>query len=450
MKTIIGIVVLGAIVGGIYLLNDVTRREDGKSLLHVAQDPEIFVETMQPEQRDIVRTVQAPGEVEAFDEVDISSEVVSKIIEMPVEEGDAVEAGQLLCRLDDADYRARVRSAEANVAKLEALIVQAEAEVDKAQLDYEEQMRLMELGATSPEAVSQYRTILVGARAVLETRRQGLVEGQATLQSVQEDLDKTVITSPISGVVSQRFAEPGEVVVTGTMNNPGTRIMVISNLSKMQVRCRVDEADAPLVASGQVARIYLQSDTRRSIAGQVLRVGTKGTKPLGRDVVTFETLVVIEGEDERVKPGMTANVEIEVARKSEALTVPVQSVVYRRRRDLPAELLKEHDARRTDAEADAQQSVAEYIRLLFCIEEGKAHMRLVETGINDATSVEITEGVAAGEVVVTGPYRSLDQLKDGSSVKVAEKPEDAAAAEKTEDDAPASQPTTAPSEENSE
>ena len=127
------------------------------------------------------------------------------------------------CRLDDADYRARVRSAEANVAKLEALIVQAEAEVDKAQLDYEEQMRLMELGATSPEAVSQYRTILVGARAVLETRRQGLVEGQATLQSVQEDLDKTVITSPISGVVSQRFAEPGEVVVTGTMNNPGTR-----------------------------------------------------------------------------------------------------------------------------------------------------------------------------------------------------------------------------------
>ena len=180
--------------------------------------------------------------------------------------------------------------------------------------------------------------------------------------------------------------------------------------------------------------------------------GPRGTKPLGRDVVTFETLVVIEGEDERVKPGMTANVEIEVARKSEALTVPVQSVVYRRRRDLPAELLKEHDARRTDAEADAQQSVAEYIRLLFCIEEGKAHMRLVETGINDATSVEITEGVAAGEVVVTGPYRSLDQLKDGSSVKVAEKPEEEAeesGEEKTEDTA-TSQPTTAPSEESSE
>ena len=130
MKTLIGIAILGAVVGGLYFLNKLTRRDDGTSRLHVARPLEIPVETARPEQRRIVRTVQAPGEVEAFVEVDIRSEIVSKNVEMPVEEGDLVQAGDLLCRLDDADFRARVLSAEANVHRLEALIAQAEADLE--------------------------------------------------------------------------------------------------------------------------------------------------------------------------------------------------------------------------------------------------------------------------------------------------------------------------------
>jgi HlyD family secretion protein len=206
------------------------------------------------------------------------------------------------------------------------------------------------------------------------------------------------------------------------MNNPGTRVMVISDLSEMQVRCKVDEADAPLVAAGQIARVYLQSDTRRSISGSILRVGTKGTKPIGRDVVTFETLVLIAQNDPRVKPGMTANVEIEVARKDEALTVPVQAVVYRKRRDLPEELVAQYDQKQTEQNPTEQPHLAEYIRLVFCVEDGKVQPHLVETGINDAAGVEIVEGIALTDTIVIGPYRSLDQLKAGSTVKLAEKP----------------------------
>jgi HlyD family secretion protein len=422
MKTVIGIVILGVVVGGIYLLNDFTRSEDGKSLLHVARELEISVETAQPEQRGITRTVQAPGEVEACAEVDISSEVVAKILELPVEEGDWVEKDQLLCRLDDADYRARVLSAEANVARLKALITQAEADLEKAERDYARQKEFIESDLTSQVEMANYRTLLVGAQAVVEMRRQELVAAEAALQSARDDLEKTVIRSPLSGVVSQLFAEQGEVVITGTMNNPGTRIMVISDLSKMQVRCRVDEADAPLVAPDQVARIYLQSDTRRSIPGSVLRVGTKGTKQLGRDVVSFETLVLISGDDQRVKPGMTANIEFEVARDDHALTIPVQAVVYRKRRDLPEKLLEEHDRKQEQLDASKRQHQAEYIRLVFCVEDGKAHPRLVETGINDEAGVQIVEGISPTDTVVIGPYRSLDQLKDGSPVKLAEKP----------------------------
>src|SRR5512139_963646 len=148
MKTALGVVILAAVLGGIYLLNDLTRTPDGKSRLHVASPLEIQVEAALPQQREIVRCVQAPGEVEASAEVDISSEVVGKILEMPVEEGDRVAAGQVLCRLDDANYAARVLSGEANVAKLHALIKQAEADVDKAERDWDQQQRLRETDAT--------------------------------------------------------------------------------------------------------------------------------------------------------------------------------------------------------------------------------------------------------------------------------------------------------------
>jgi len=421
MKTVIGILVLGAMVVGVYLLNEYTSSEDGKSLLNVAGELDIDVEATHPEQREIVRTVQAPGEVEAFAEVDISSEVVGKILEMPVEEGDPVEKGELLCRLDDADFRARVLSAEANVGKLKALIKQAEADLKKAELDWEQMQRLRETDATSPMELAYCRTALIGAQAGLEMRRQELIEAEAALQYAREDLAKTVIEAPISGIVSQLFAKQGEVVITGTMNNPGTRVMVISDLSKMQVRCRVDESDAPLVTAGQTARIYLQSDTRRSIPGEVFRAGTKGTKLVGRDVVTFETLVLITGDDPRVKPGMSANLEIEVARREGALTVPVEAVVYRKRRDLPEEFVERYDRQQEALDPSARQHLAEYVKLVFCINDDKAHARLVQTGISDVNSVEIVEGVAQDDLVVTGPYRGLDRLKDGSAVKLPEK-----------------------------
>jgi len=451
MKGVVGFVILGLAVAGVLVLNHVTRDKDGKSKLNVAGALEVPVEVARPERRDIVRTVQAPGEVEAFAEVGISSEVVGKILEMPVEEGDHVAEGDLLCRLDDALYRAQVLSREANAAKLQAAITQAQTDLERAQRDWDQQERLRNTNATSPMELANYRSALVSAQATLEMRQQELIEAEAALQSAKEDLQKTVIRSPLSGVVAQRFAKQGEVVITGTMNNPGTRIMVITDLSRMQVRCRIDEADAAQGATDQPARIYLQSDTRRSIPGSVLRVGTKGTKPQGRDVVTFETLVLIKGEDARVKPGMTANVEIEVARRDDVVAIPVQSVVYRKRRDVPAELLKQFDARTPTDAAGSQQAQAEYLRLVFCAVDGKAEPHLVQTGVNDATHVEICDGVAVADMIVTGPYRSLDQLQQGSALKLPAKLPEAAPAVAADDktteseEADAATPTSAPS-----
>ncbi len=437
MKSVIGLFILGGMVAGVVALNNVARESDGKSVLNVAGELEVPVESISPEQGMIVRTVQAPGTVEALQEVDISAEVVGKILEMPVEEGNKVKKGDLLCRLDDEDYRARLISAEAHVAKLKASVVGAEADLEKAERDFKRQTELSEVNATSMLELADYKTTWVRFRSMVEVRKQELIQAEAELRSSHENLQKTVIRSPIDGIVSQRFAKQGEVVVTGTMNNLGTRIMVVSDMSKMQVRCRVDESDSPLVKTQQSARIYLQSDTEKSIAGHVDRVCPKGTKPTGRDMVTFETLVLVDSDDARVKSGMTANVEIEVARQSDAVTIPIQAVVNRRRKDLPKELVAEFDRRREATDGSVRIRAAEFVPVVWSIVDGTARPRLVETGISDDLKVEVKKGVELGDRVVTGPYRSLDQLKDGSKVKVEGDKKDEKFEEKTPGEAQA-------------
>ncbi|MHC4090692.1 MAG: efflux RND transporter periplasmic adaptor subunit [Planctomycetota bacterium] len=417
MKKILLLIAAAALVAGVFGLNRIRTGESGKPLLHVAAEEALPVEVIKPERRPIVRTVQAPGEIEAVLEVEIQSEIPAKIEEMPVEEGDTVQADQLLCRLNDDEYRAIVESGQATIARLKATIRHAEADLAQCRFDCTWREQLAQQDAASDIELTEYRTRLVKAQATVEMRRQELAEAQAMLRRASENLEKTIITSPIDGVVSQIFAEPGEVVVTGTMNNPGTVVMVITDLSQMQVRARVDETDVPLVEADQAVDIFLPSDPQRPLPGRVLRVATSGTKQPGRDVVTFETLVLVESDDSAIKPGMTTNVEIQVARKDDVLTVPVQAVVHRKRKDVPEKLIEEFDRQQAEDGIPQPRNKATYLKVIFCMAEQKAQPHLVRTGIADETRVELVEGIAAEDLVIIGPYRSLDQLKDGTAVK---------------------------------
>jgi HlyD family secretion protein len=251
-------------------------------------------------------------------------------------------------------------------------------------------------------------------------RQKELVQAQAYLKRLQEDLKKTVITAPITGVISQLNAKQGEVVVTGTMNNPGTVIMSISDLSKMQVRARIDEVDIPYVDEHQKGRIYLQSDPNSPVPARVVRVAAKGTKQLGRDVVTFEALLEVLSDDERIKPGMTSNVEIEVAQRDDIIKVPVEAVVHRMRKDLPEALVAAYDRKQAGLDFSERARQGQYIKVLYVMDDDQARVRLIEPGIADTRQVEITEGVELDDVVIVGPYRSLDQLEDGKKVALAE------------------------------
>ncbi|MFH0980727.1 MAG: efflux RND transporter periplasmic adaptor subunit [Planctomycetota bacterium] len=420
MKKVLLLLLVVVLVAGVFGLNRLRTRESGKSLLHVAAADPLSVVVTQPQHQSIVRRVQAPGDIEAVFQVEISSEIPAKIEEMPVVEGDTVQAGQLLCRLSDDEYGATVESGEASVARLRAVIRQAEADLEKCQRDWARQERLQERNATSDNELADYRTALIKSEAAVEVGRHQLAEAEAMLRRARENLQKTVITSPIDGVISKIQAKLGEVVVTGTMNNPGTVIMTVTDLSPMQVKARVDETDVPLVKTDQPVDIFLPSNPQRAIPGRVLRVSTSGTRPPGRDVVTFETLVLVESDDPAIKPGMTANVEIQVARKDDVLTVPVQAVVHRKRKDLPEKLVEEFDRRQAELGLEQRQNRAQYLPVVFSKDEGRARPHLVRIGIADETHVELLEGLAAGETVIVGPYRSLDQLKDGTEVKLEE------------------------------
>ncbi|MEK7757959.1 MAG: efflux RND transporter periplasmic adaptor subunit, partial [Planctomycetota bacterium] len=308
MKGLLTLLVLAAISAGIFALGSLRGKSDSKAILHVAEEVALTVSVAKPAKEEIIRLVQAPGDVEAVLEVEISSEIVAKIDEMPVEEGDLVKKGDLLCRLDDNNLLAEVESGQARIAQLRAAIVQADADLEKAERDLARQVTLSETESTSDLELRDYKTLRDKMKAVREMSQQELVQAEAGLKRIHENLARTVIRSPIDGIISRLVAELGEVVITGTMNNPGTVIMTISDLSKMQVRVRVDEVDIPLVQPDQKARVYLQSDQDKPVPAKVIRVASKGSKPVGREVVTFEAIMEVLSNEARIKPGMTANV----------------------------------------------------------------------------------------------------------------------------------------------
>jgi HlyD family secretion protein len=267
--------------------------------------------------------------------------------------------------------------------------------------------------------------------------KQESVEAQGALEAAETDLARTVIRSPIDGLVAQILLEKGEMLIPGTMNLPGAVFMVISDMTRIEVKAQIDESDVALVKPGQRAWIYLTTDDRGAIPGVVKRVTPKGVRT--GEVTTFEARILLEAADARLRSGLTASAEIEVRKHEDALAVPIQAVRHRKRKDLPADVLANAPSE-TAATAPATASAlspatapadrlrrgrdpdAEYLKVVFVIRDGKAQARLVRTDISDENYVELAGGVGPEDQVVTGPYRVLDVLQHGQTVEPAAPP----------------------------
>lgn len=362
----------------------------------------------------IVQTINAPGSVEAVEQVKIAPQVVGRVVAVHVEDGDSVEPGDLLVKLEDTDALARLKSAEARIERLKASIARAEA--DHAQVSRDELIhsRLVERGVTTPTELADSRSAVAKAIAAITMCRQELAENQALLSVSRQDLVRTEIRAPIRGVVSRLDVEVGEIVIAGTTNLPGSTLMTISDPTRLRVRADVDETDLPLVRPGQPARVYLRADEQDPVPATVERLAPEGRK-LG-EVVSFETFLTVDGDQATLRPGMTATVEIEVQREPEALGVPIQAVVHRRRQDLPDRPEFRGSLDRYSGGGDPDE---QYLKVVFVLEGGAARARLVSIGLSDERRAQVLSGVTTDESVITGPFRVLDELKDGQPVLTA-------------------------------
>lgn len=383
---------------------------------------EVTVET--PSRGLIVQTVTAPGTVEPVEEAEIASQIVGRVVAVNAKDGDVVKKGHLLVKLEETEAKAQLDSAMARIQRLRSAIVQAEADREKAERDLSRSRKLATRDVATPTELADAKSAMAKSSAALEMCRHELSESEAMRRTSQQLLDRTEIRAPIDGVVAGLKVEVGEVVIAGTTNLPGTVLMTIGDLSRMQVRADVDETDVRLVRPGQPARVFLQADLANPLPGKVDRVAPKGKKT--DEVVSFETLVEVASGDSSLRTGMTSTVEIEVRRAPDALGVPVQAVVHRRRKDLP-------DTPAVRAWADrhghspgekAKDAEGRYVKIVFIDENGVARARPVETGISDERRVEILSGLKPGERVIVGPFRALDELKDGNPVQQAKTPAD--------------------------
>jgi HlyD family secretion protein len=360
--------------------------------------------------RNIQAIVTAPGEIDPKVKVNISAHIVGKIEKIYFVEGDTVRKGQKLVDLEKTAYQAAYLRAQAAVSSAKIEVVRARTAMATTDAAYKRALNLQKQGIQAQELFDQARQANDNAVAGYNSAKQGVAQAEALLQSAQTDLDHTTILSPIDGKAVQLNAHEGEVVITGTMNNPGSVIAVIADLSEILVEATVGETEITGIRVNQPAKIHVDAIPEKEYNGHVAEIGSSAAlkQGTGAGMRYFTVKVQIDNTDERLRPGMTAQVSIITTTSGSALSVPIQSVVER----VPPALAKSKSG--TDDE-DENAPKSKYV---FVVKDGKVKMSEVKTGISDTTHVALVSGVTAKDQVVTGPFRTLKKLKDGDSVEV--------------------------------
>ncbi len=376
-------------------------------------------------QENITSRVRAPGKIEPETQVKVSADVMGKIVQLPVKEGDPVKRGQLMLQLDDTQYRAGFNQARAALATARARVREAEATFKVVDTNFARQRSLFEQKLLSQAEWDQATNTHESARVSVATAQEEVSRSQAMLDGAADNVRKCRFVAPFDGVVSALNVEKGENVVTGTMNNPGTEILTVSDLSRMLVRADVDETDIVDMTLGQKAKITVDALPDTFFWGSVAEIGNTAKRSITSTVegqTNFEVKVVFDVDVPQVRPGMTADVEIETATHNQTLGVPIQAVVVRTERELKvkAKGAARKKLKATDMLAALDDTIGKKekeITGLFRVENGVAKFLPVRTGLASETEIEVFGELKANDLVVAGPYKALRELKPESKVK---------------------------------
>ncbi|TMQ59829.1 MAG: efflux RND transporter periplasmic adaptor subunit [Candidatus Eisenbacteria bacterium] len=380
---------------------------------------------------DLSSTVRAPAKVQPETMVKLSANVPGEVVELAVKEGDSVRKGQFLLRLDAAQYQAQLRQSQAALDAAKSSLRLSEVSLEQSESLLKRKESLFERKLVSPEEIETARTQRNTDKARVDVNREEVARSEAAVQSAQDNLRKTVFHSPIDGTVTQLNVERGEIVMVGTMNNPGTVILRVADLRRMKVEADVDETDVASIRLGQTATVKVDALPDTTLAGRVAEIANSPkVSELGtqEQQTNFVVDVMIDQPPPTLRPGMTADVEIKTATKKNILHVPIQAVVVRTEEELAkAKAGKPGRARKTGsataaetASADPSGKKGEEVKGVFVMGNGEAQFRKVRTGIASDTDLEVSGDLKANEKVIVGPNKVLRQLKPGSRVKLEE------------------------------
>lgn len=386
------------------------------------------VDTAKAELRDLTAVISASGTIQPQKKVDVSANVMGTITHLAVEEGQRVNHGDLLLEIDPTEYRAAVEALEASVLTGRADLRLAEASLDKARQDHERQVELFREGLSSEEQLVTARTNLQVEDARVESARHRLTQTRANLEKARHDLGKVTIAAPMTGLITRLNVEEGENAIMGTLNNPGTVLLVIADMGTLEAVVEVDETEVVQVALGQPAVVEIDAFPGEEFAGRVSEIGNSPIRGGGQQAVDFEVKVVLDHAPASIRPGLTAKASITVAQREQAVSVPLGAVTARdwplREDDIAR--LKGGDRKARDKaladlgfsdEAEDDEVEREEQEGVFVLVDGFVKFLPVELGIAGDEHFEILEGLEADAELVGGPFRVLRELKDGGKVR---------------------------------
>ena len=398
-KIIITIIVL-AIAGVVTF--QLTKKEENKG---------IEVEIAKVELATIVQKVNATGKIQPKTKVNISADVSAKITRMEVKEGDWVEKGQFLIELDRERYVASMESEEANVrsAQGQAKLVMENLKQTKRVLDRAKELVAKKLDSQSSLDIAEAAYQVEVARH--ESALDRVEQTRGILKQSKDALSKTTIYAPMSGTISKLNKELGEIAIGSQFQEDV--IMIIANLNDMEALVKVDENDIVSIALGQQAEIEVDALLGKKIVGQVSEIASSAVdqQPGNNNQKTeFEVTISITSNVKELRPGMTASADIVTDTREQAVSVPLQSVTVR-----TAEQLKSEGKTYTPGEDG-------FVEVVFVVNNNKVEAKQVTTGIQGEASIEIIEGVNAGQDIVIGSYRAISrELENDSEVSIKEK-----------------------------
>jgi len=418
--------------------------------LYFKRDKGLAVTTDVIKTRDLEAVVSASGKIQPKHLVNISAETPGRVVNLAVNEGDRIKKGQLLLQIDPKSLRTRVdgntaslQSAEASLEQLRQSIETARVQLEQMQQNLARQRNLWAQQLTTREALDKAENDVRSAQSALQEREKQatsqssrISQERATLESARYDLSKVRMESPIDGIVTRRNIQEGETAVIGTMNNAGTVLLQLADMSIIQAEVEVDETNIPSVQFGQKAKITIDAIPDKSFKGHVSEIGNSPIQAApgatGTQATNFKVVVILDEVVPDVRPGFTATADITTATRKEVVSVPIPAVAVRELvYDANGQIVKEprNDKRRRGGSGSSMEPVAAAAELkpgqtrkesegVFLVRDGRAEFLPIKMGVAGDKYFEVLSGLKIGDEVITGPYNSVRAMADGDPVKV--------------------------------